>query len=314
MSEGYIKLYRKMTGWGWYDDPITKVVFLDLLLHAAWDETEYHGLRIMPGECVVGRKILAKRLGITEQNVRTAIAHLESTGEVTKKVTNKFTVVTIENWASYQGCEGEINQPSNQQVTSTFTDSQPTTNQQLTIKPKPGCVGKSMVPGDTVGDANQQPTNNQPTTNQQLTTYKEYKNIYKDSISTNVDISQKVEPSDFATAWNSICIDLPKVKTMTDSRRRKIHARLEDFTQEDILEAMRLIQESDFLSGREGGWKANFDWLFLNSTNMAKVLEGNYVNKPPRKTKTENDFEAARRRIQEQYERVTQFGERTASG
>ena len=271
MSEGYIKLYKKMRDWGWYGDPATKIVFLELLLSAAWAEGEYRGVKVMPGDCIVGRKELAERLGLTEQNVRTALSHLEKTGEITRRATNKFTVVTIANWAFYQGGNGLTNQQANQQL-----------------------------------------TNNQPTTNQQLTTSKNIKNIRTKEDKTS-KAPEDLYPSNFMEAWNSICIDLPKVKTMTDARRKKIHARLEDFSESDIIEAMMKIQESDFLSGREGGWKANFDWLFLNSTNMAKVLEGNYQNKQPRKTRTESDFEAARRRIQEQYERVTQFGERTAS-
>ena len=272
MSEGYIKLYKKMRDWGWYGDPATKDVFLELLLTAAWTECEYRGVMVSPGDCVIGRKELAERLGLSEQNVRTALSHLKKTGEITTRATNKFTVVSIANWASYQGGCGSANQQANHQL-----------------------------------------TNNQPATNQQLTTYKESKNIRIQEDNTS-KAPEDLYPSNFMTAWNSICIDLPKVKTMTDARRKKIHARLEDFSEADIIEAMMKIQESDFLSGREGGWKANFDWLFLNSTNMAKVLEGNYQNKQPRKTRTESDFEAARRRIQEQYERVTQFGERTASG
>ena len=31
-NEGFIKLYRKMLEWGWYDDGPTKDVFIHLLL------------------------------------------------------------------------------------------------------------------------------------------------------------------------------------------------------------------------------------------------------------------------------------------
>lgn len=266
MEEGYIKLHRKMLEWEWYDDTNTKVVFLHLLFTANWREKRWRGVVIKPGQLVTGRKRLAEELKMTEREIRTSLSKLEKTGEIALQTTNKWTLVTIENWAKYQLC-------------------------------------------DVISD--QQNANERPTSGQQTTTTKESKNI-KDSISTNVDISQKVAYEDFVTAWNSICVSLPKVKMMTDARRKKINARLEDFSEEDLLEAMRLVQDSGFLSGRNGGWKATFDWLFQNSTNVAKVLEGNYKDKP-RMTRTESEFEAARRRIQEQYERVTSTGARTAS-
>ena len=47
-------------------------------------------------------------------------------------------------------------------------------------------------------------------------------------------------------------------------------------TAEDIF---RRIQASDFLKGSNGHqWVATFDWLFSNSGNSIKVMEGNYDN------------------------------------
>ena len=40
-----------------------------------------------------------------------------------------------------------------------------------------------------------------------------------------------------------------------------------------------------FLKGGTG-WTANFDWVFANSTNYIKVLEGNYDNNRGAKSKT----------------------------
>lgn len=101
-SNGYIKLHRKLLDWGWYKDPNTKAVFLHLLLTANYTESEYMGVKIHPGQTVIGRKALAKTLGMSERNVRTALTHLKMTNEVTIKVTNKFSVVTIVGWEKYQ--------------------------------------------------------------------------------------------------------------------------------------------------------------------------------------------------------------------
>jgi hypothetical protein len=40
-------------------------------------------------------------------------------------------------------------------------------------------------------------------------------------------------------------------------------------------------EESSFLKGEDGGWKASFDWM-IKEANMLKVLEGNYADKAPR--------------------------------
>lgn len=124
MRGGYIKLHRKFTKWGWYNDVNTKAVFLHLLLTASWEECEYRGYKIMPGQVVTGRKLLKKELKLSEQEIRTALNHLKSTNEITIKTTNKFSIITIENWDKYQLGEFE----STSKSTSKLTNKQPTTN------------------------------------------------------------------------------------------------------------------------------------------------------------------------------------------
>ena len=121
----FVKLYRKFTNWGWYSDPATKAVFLHILLNANWKDGEYMGVPIKKGECVFGRKAAAEALGLSEQQVRTAIKHLQKSNEIsTSKLTNKFSVIKVEKWGFYQGKEDESNQQTNQQLTS----KQPATN------------------------------------------------------------------------------------------------------------------------------------------------------------------------------------------
>ena len=128
MDNTYIKLFRKMLTWEWYTDANTVRVFLHILLKANYKPTRYKGHEIPIGSCVFGRKAWAEELRMTEQQVRTAIDHLKNSGEITIKTTNKFSVITLENWGKWQLLEGVSNQQANQQV----TNNQPTTNQQLT--------------------------------------------------------------------------------------------------------------------------------------------------------------------------------------
>lgn len=121
---GYVKLHRKLIEWGWYSDCVVKDVFLHILMVARFDDGQYLGRELKAGQAVIGRRAMAKDLGFSEQQIRTALKKLESTGEITLFSTNRFTIATVENWGFYQ-CDYES---SNQQI----TNNQPTDNQQIT--------------------------------------------------------------------------------------------------------------------------------------------------------------------------------------
>lgn len=123
---GYIKLYRKMLEWGWYDDTNTKVVFLHLLLTANYKDTEWHGIPLKRGDVVTSIHQLATDLKLSDQNVRTALSHLKLTGEITSKPHTKFSIISIKNYNQYQ----EDNTQANEQL----TNNQRTTNNSVRSK------------------------------------------------------------------------------------------------------------------------------------------------------------------------------------
>lgn len=118
-NEGFIKLYRKMLEWGWYDDGPTKDVFIHLLLIASYEDKFYRGIPLERGQVVTTVKEMSVKLGLTTQQIRTALGKLISTNEVTKNATSKFTVYTINNYADYQAINKDSNNPAtNEQQTS----------------------------------------------------------------------------------------------------------------------------------------------------------------------------------------------------
>ena len=121
---GYIKLLRRFLKWEWYKNTITKSVFLHCLLSANWEDSRFEGMVVKRGSFVTGRKKMAQEIGISEQQLRTALNHLKSTNEITVESTSKYSIISINNYDMYQ----TDNQVSNQQP----TNNQPTTNQQLT--------------------------------------------------------------------------------------------------------------------------------------------------------------------------------------
>lgn len=102
LESGYIKLYRSLLSWEWYDDINTKTVFLHLLLTVSIAESQWHGITVPRGSRVSSYAVLAKETRLTERQVRTAISHLEMTGELTRYKHPKFTVFAINNYDKYQ--------------------------------------------------------------------------------------------------------------------------------------------------------------------------------------------------------------------
>jgi hypothetical protein len=115
---GWIKLHRRMLEWEWYDHLPTFRVFIHILLKTNRKESEWKKEKLKPGQIVVGRKSLAEETGLSEQQVRTAIANLQSSQQITIKSTNKYSVITICNWDTYQDNETSVQPTINQQSTS----------------------------------------------------------------------------------------------------------------------------------------------------------------------------------------------------
>lgn len=123
---GYIKLYRKLVRWGWYQDSVVKDLFLHFLLTASYKDFEWMGQKLKAGQLIVGRRRLSEELGFSERQIRTALKKLESTGEVTSKSTNRYTIITVVNWEDYQ-----INEET---ATNDKSNERPTKDQQATNK------------------------------------------------------------------------------------------------------------------------------------------------------------------------------------
>ena len=103
MAEAFIKLYKKMLKWEWYDDPNTKILFLHCLLRANWQETKWHGVTLQPGQFITSTANLAKETCLSVKQVRVALDHLISTGEVASKGQSKYRIITVLKWNEYQG-------------------------------------------------------------------------------------------------------------------------------------------------------------------------------------------------------------------
>lgn len=124
INGNWIKLFAKFTSWQWYTDQNTKSLFIHCLLKANWREAKFMGETIPRGSFVTSLDSLAKELGLSVQEIRTALKHLISTGELTSKSTNKYRIITVVNYEMYQQVNKQPNSP--------LTGNQQATNNQLT--------------------------------------------------------------------------------------------------------------------------------------------------------------------------------------
>lgn len=125
---GFIKLYRSMFDWEWWDDINTFRLFVTILLLANWKEKKWHGKTIPRGSCWTSLESLSQRSGLTIQQTRTALDKLISTGEITSRVTNEGRLITVEKYSVYQ----DESEKATNDITSDITNEQQTSNKRVT--------------------------------------------------------------------------------------------------------------------------------------------------------------------------------------
>lgn len=99
---GFIKLHRSFKNWEWYANLPTKTIYLHLILCANYKPDTWHNQALSTGQLITSRKSLSTATGLSEQQVRTALMHLEKTGYITIKTTNNYSIITVNHWEIYQ--------------------------------------------------------------------------------------------------------------------------------------------------------------------------------------------------------------------
>ena len=82
--------------------------------------------------------------------------------------------------------------------------------------------------------------------------------------------------------WNQLDKNIPRIQSLNPNtnRYRLIKARINENGLDQVLGAIRSIDQSPFLQGYVTDFVINFDW-FIKPNNFIKVLEGNYKDKGP---------------------------------
>ena len=104
----------------------------------------------------------------------------------------------------------------------------------------------------------------------------------------NRDTCSDIEYNNIIESFNKICVSLfpyPKIKKDDKKHIAKILNKGIDY-----IDLFQRVQQSDFLSGRNGKWRhCTFSWI-IQPDNIKKILNGSYGNRSPSKKKTTNRF------------------------
>jgi len=102
MGEPFLKLYKKMLNWEWYDDLNTFRLFMHCLLKANWKAGSWHGIEYDAGEFITSLPTLAEETSLSVRQIRVALSHLKMTGEVSDRRQGNCRIITILKWNEYQ--------------------------------------------------------------------------------------------------------------------------------------------------------------------------------------------------------------------
>lgn len=131
--EGWITLNRKILDWEWYDDSKMVHLFIHLLLRANHEDARWHGKVAERGSFITSLDKLSAETSLSVKSVRTCLQKLEKTGEICMQTANKYRVITICKYDSYQDdTNNKGKQNGKQTANKTASESQSNGKQRAT--------------------------------------------------------------------------------------------------------------------------------------------------------------------------------------
>lgn len=70
---GYVRLFRDLLSWQWYENPNVFRMYIHLLLKASFKDFDFEGKSYKAGQLITSRKRLAEELKISQSQVLTAL-------------------------------------------------------------------------------------------------------------------------------------------------------------------------------------------------------------------------------------------------
>lgn len=242
-NSGWVKIFRKFEDWGWFTVPNTAHLFIYCLLKANVEDKMWHGQLIARGSFVTSRASLSVATGLTEQEVRTAVEHLTSTGEIQCISTNLYTLVKVCNYDYYQNNES-VDQPAEQPA------NQP---------PTPPAEQPANQPQHKNIRSKKKESNNAPT------------NVGVSG--SDPDVADGIDYAGLVKYWNETTKGrYGTLQSIQNKRRQLTRARIRQYGKQIFSEAIKKVAAAVWLEDKT--W-FNYDWL-IRPNNFDKVISGNY--------------------------------------
>ena len=136
---GWIRLDRAIQDNFLWQEPEALKLWLYLLMAASLTDkaTAFNGqmLNIKRGQLVFGLNAASARLNISIRRLRKYLNWFETDDMIDKQVTNKFSIISITNYAQYQDTGKQASGKSQATATQRATTEQVTSNNQQSIPP-----------------------------------------------------------------------------------------------------------------------------------------------------------------------------------
>lgn len=236
-----VKFYRNIIDWKWFN--VAEMVQLIMYFVCKADHEPYNvdGVLVGRGQVLITRKEVCSILNMKEQTFRTCIKRLIADQKIkTDNELFRSTLVTVLNYSRYVDF---VEESHSQEASSVVSKSEE-------------LIPASLFPDETPADSpNKEKSKNK---------------------------KQDVDCDFILKLYHDRCPSFPKVLKLSEKRKMKIRVRFEemDYNYETLQEVYDRCEASHFMRGDNNrGWRADFDWIFANSQNWVKVLEGKYDNR-----------------------------------
>lgn len=256
-----VKFFRNIVDWKWFHVPEMVQLIMYFVCKADHEPYDVDGVLIERGMVCIPRREICSELAIKEQTYKTCIKRLINDKKIaTSNELFRTAVITVLNFSRYV-----VEEQSDTQTPS-IPNEKPQTKPQSATAPvetddEPS-IEDAVVVGDTLFPGIAAPD---------------------DKPESKPKKKPEVDCDFIVKLYHDRCPSLPRVLKLTDKRKMKIRVRFEEmkFNYETLQEVFDKCEASFFMRGDNNrGWKADFDWIFTNSQNWVKVLEGKYDNQP----------------------------------
>ena len=205
----WIKLYRKICDWGWYHEPNMVHLYVYFMLKAKL--VINNDSRSEAWQLNSTLRLLTKATGISEKSIRTCLARLQRTGEISylPGVAHKQSVITLCNYDSYQAAKISTNTVLTQERHNNIESVSEHNNSQISAQKERDITrcnydsyqatknSTNTVLTQEQHSSNTVLTQEQHSSNTALTTLKEYKNKRIKEIKNIDDDTAHVREGDF---------------------------------------------------------------------------------------------------------------------